>query len=300
VTAANTLTRPRLAASATLSRGAGEGPATAIRDNGYMKPFIEFPSESRQRIRFVLTDVDDTLTDGPRLPAATYMAIGTLQDAGITVIPVTSAPAGWCDLMARMWPVGAVIGENGGLCFRHDRATGITERHYWAQAPEREEAAARLAALGAEVAAALPGVEIAHDQRYRETTLALRNRDAEAGAPRSDEIVAQLRAAGARATVNSIWVLGWFGDFDKLTMTRRMLAERFATDIDRNAECVLYIGDSLNDAPMFGFFPHSVGVATVRNYADRMSALPRWITKGGGGAGFVEVADALLAGRGAI
>ncbi len=262
-----------------------------------MRPFTEFPSALSQQIRFVLTDVDDTLTDGPRLPAAAYMAIERLRDAGIMVIPVTAAPAGWCDLMARMWPVGAVIGENGGLCFRHDRATGLTERRYWAEPPDREEAAARLAALGADIAAALPGCEIAHDQRYRETTLALRNRDGEAGVPGSDQIVARLRVAGARATVNSIWVLGWFGDFDKLGMTRRMMAQLFATDIDRDAECVLYIGDSLNDAPMFGFFPHSVGVATVRNYADRMSALPRWITKGGGGAGFVEVADALLAGR---
>jgi len=59
----------------------------------------------------VLTDVDDTLTDGPRLPGAAYMAIERLQGAGITVIPVTAAPAGWCDLMARMWPVGAVIGD---------------------------------------------------------------------------------------------------------------------------------------------------------------------------------------------
>jgi HAD superfamily hydrolase (TIGR01484 family) len=255
-----------------------------------MKPFSEFPPESRRQIRFVLTDVDDTLTDGPRLPAAAYLAVERLQNAGITVVPVTAAPAGWCDLMARMWPVGAVIGENGGICFRHDRAAGLTERHYWAGPAERAEAGTRLAALGADIAAALPGVEIAHDQHYREATLAFSNRDA----AQSEEILARLRTAGARTTVNSIWVLGWFGDFDKLAMTRRMLAELLATDIERDAESCLYIGDSLNDALMFGFFPHSVGVATVRQYVDRMPALPRWITKGAGGTGFVEVADMLL------
>ena len=258
-----------------------------------MGPFAEFPLGAAAHIRFVLTDVDDTLTDGPRLPAAAYLAVERLRDAGITVIPVTAAPAGWCDLMARMWPVGAVIGENGGICFRHDRASGLIERHYWADPGKRAEAAVRLAALGADIAAALPGVEIAHDQRYREVTLAFPNRDA----VQSEEIVARLRAAGARATVNSIWVLGWFGEFDKLAMTRRMLAELFATDIDRDAEGCLYIGDSLNDAPMFGFFPHSVGVATVRHYAGRMPALPRWITNGAGAAGFVEVADRLLGSR---
>ena len=257
-----------------------------------MKPFIEFPPALRSKIRFVLSDVDDTLTDGPRLPAAAYTALERLQNAGIVVIPVTAAPAGWCDLMARMWPVGAVIGENGGLCFRHHRTSGNVERHYWAEPVERAAAAVRLAALGADIAA-LPGVEIAHDQRYREVTLAFRNRDAAL----SELIRARLRNAEARTTVNSIWVLGWFGDFDKLAMARRIMAELFATEIDHDAESCLYIGDSLNDAPTFGFFPHSVGVSTVRRYADRMPALPRWITRGAGGAGFVEIADALLAGR---
>jgi HAD superfamily hydrolase (TIGR01484 family) len=255
-----------------------------------MEPFSAFPAALGGKIRFVLTDVDDTLTDGPRLPAAAYMAIERLQNAGITVIPVTAAPAGWCDLMARMWPVGAVIGENGGLCFRHDRASGLTERRYWAPPPERVAARSRLAALEAEIVAVLPGCGIAHDQRYREVTLAFDNR----GGAQPEEILARLQAAGARTTVNSIWVLGWFGDFDKLAMTRRMMAELFATDIDRDADSCLYIGDSLNDAPMFGFFSHSVGVATVRRYADRMLALPRWITEGAGGAGFAEVAEALL------
>src|SRR5439155_8590959 len=145
---------------------------------GDVRPFSEFPRELGQRIRFVLTDVDDTLTDGPRLPAATYTAIERLSAAGITVVPVTAAPAGWCDLMARMWPVGAVIGENGGICFRRDRASSFIERHYWADPGKRAEVARRLAALGADIAAALPGVEIAHDQRYREVTLAFCNRDA--------------------------------------------------------------------------------------------------------------------------
>lgn len=258
-----------------------------------MLPFHQFPRKLAARIGFVLTDVDDTLTAGPRLPAATYMALERLQAAGITVVPVTAAPAGWCDLMARMWPVGAVIGENGGLCFRRDRQDGGTSRHYWAGPAERKAARAKLAALATQIAAVLPEAEIAHDQRYRETTLAFRHRDPAL----SEQILDRLRAAAAQTTLNSLWALGWFGGFDKLAMTRRVMPELFATDLDRDAETCLYVGDSLNDAPMFGFFPCSVGVATVRDYADRMPALPRWITQGGGGAGFVEIADRLLAAR---
>ena len=102
-----------------------------------MQPFAQFPAARLGSIRFVLTDVDDTLTDGARLPAAAFDALERLRDAGFQVIPITAAPAGWCDLMCRMWPVAAVIGENGELCFRHDPASGTTERHFWAAAPDR-------------------------------------------------------------------------------------------------------------------------------------------------------------------
>ena len=77
-------------------------------------------------------------------------------------------------------------------------------------------------------------------------------------------------------------------------MTRRMMTQLFATDLDRDAECVLYIGNSLNDAPMFGFFPYSVGVSTVRNWAERMPARAALDHRGAGGAGFVEIAETLL------
>lgn len=255
-----------------------------------MTPFAEFPEAAVRRIRFVLTDVDDTLTDGPRLPAATYAAIEALSEAGVIVVPVSAAPAGWCDLICRMWPVGAVIGENGGLCFRHDRESGKTERRYWAETEQRLMGRAKLMGLGAEVLRLIPGSELAYDQRYRETTLAFRMNEP----VRSAKIIAHLDASGARTTANSLWVLGWLGEFDKLAMAKRMLTELFGTDIERDAETCLYVGDSVNDAPMFGFFPHSVGVSSVRNYADRMPALPRWITECAGGAGFVEVADRLL------
>ncbi len=255
-----------------------------------MQPFELFPAARLGAVRFALTDIDDTLTEGARLPAAAYSALERLHDAGLPVIPITAAPAGWCDLICRMWPVAAVIGENGGLCFRHDRETGETERHFWAPAAERRRNRRALAALGARIRASVPGAALAPDQPYREATLAFRNRET----PVSEQVVAALMAAGARTVVNSLWVLGWFGGFDKLAMARRMLAALFAADIERDRDAFIYVGDSLNDEPMFGFFPNSVGVATVRRYIDRMTTPPKWVTKGGGGSGFVEVADALL------
>ena len=60
-----------------------------------MRPFEHFPAARIGPIRFVLTDVDDTLTEGARLPAVAYDAIERLTRAGYRVIPITAAPAGW-------------------------------------------------------------------------------------------------------------------------------------------------------------------------------------------------------------
>ena len=264
-----------------------------------MGPFAEFPLEAAAQIGFVLTDVDDTLTDGPRLPAAAYLALERLQDAGIAVIPVTAAPAGWCDHIARMWPVDAVVGENGALYMRHDHSARHLVRRFADDEPTRLANRARIAAIGERIVAAVPGCALASDQRYRESDLAIDFREDVAPLPREavDRIVALMQAEGMTAKVSSIHVNGWFGDYDKLSMTRTLLAEVFAIDLDAERNRFIFVGDSPNDAPMFGFFPHSVGVATVRDYADRMPALPRWITNGAGGAGFVEIADRLLGGR---
>jgi hydroxymethylpyrimidine pyrophosphatase-like HAD family hydrolase len=76
-----------------------------------------------------------------------------------------------------------------------------------------------------------------------------------------------------------------------------MMRELFGVDLEAERERYVFVGDSPNDAPMFGFFPNAVGVANVADFADRMVSLPRWVAEGRGGAGFVELAEALLAAR---
>jgi len=258
-----------------------------------MQPLAALEPTVARAIRYVLTDVDDTLTEEGRLAAATFDAMERLAAGGIKVVPVTGAPAGWCDGMARMWPVAAVIAENGGLYFLPDPLTGGTMRRHWLADAARHDAMARLARLGAEVAADIAGAAIAPCQPFRTTTLALTVADSAA----QSRAMALLRAAGTRVTVNSLWVLAWFGDFDKLAMTRRFVREAWGAAIEDLRAQIFYVGDSANDEPMFGFFPQSAGVATISRWAPGMSALPRFVCQGGGGAGFVEVADALLAAR---
>ncbi|MGA2638006.1 hypothetical protein [Methylocella sp.] len=156
------------------------------------------------------------------------------------VIPVTAAPAGWCDQMARMWPVDGVIGENGGLFFRREADGHGVERMFWHPDENRLLAADRLAAIANHVQKAVPDAVCAEDQPFRLTSVAFVQPD----------------------------------------------------DPKTRAAIITAL-----DAPMFGFFRHTVGVSTVTRYLSSIPLAPRWIAADPGGAGFVEAADAVIASR---
>lgn len=264
-----------------------------------MEPLADFPPEARRAVRAVLADIDDTLTTHGRLHAVAYAALERLRAAGLLVIPVTGRPAGWCDHIARMWPVDAVVGENGAFWFRHDAAAGRLVKRYVIGAAERERRAARLDAIARRILREVPGSGIASDQPYREADLAIDFCEDVPRLPREAvaAIVAIMESEGLTAKVSSIHVNGWFGGYDKLSTSRLALAEDFAIDIEAEKERVVFAGDSPNDQPMFAFFPNAVGVANVREMADLMTSLPRYVTPSAGSAGFAELAEALLEAR---
>jgi HAD superfamily hydrolase (TIGR01484 family) len=247
----------------------------------------------------VLADIDDTLTTGGRLLAASYSALERLHEAGLLVIPVTGRPAGWCDHIARMWPVDAVVGENGAFWFRHDRQQGRLSKRYVVSPGERALREQRLEAIGRRILAEVPGCAIASDQPYREADLAIDFCEDVTPLPRAAvlKIVAIMEGEGLTAKVSSIHVNGWFGGYDKLSTARLMMREEFAVDLDASRELFVFAGDSPNDQPMFAFFPHAVGVANVREMADLITDFPAWVTPSPGAAGFAELAEALLAVR---
>ncbi|MBO6518430.1 MAG: HAD-IIB family hydrolase [Rhodospirillales bacterium] len=257
-----------------------------------MLPIAAFPEAQLRVVRGVFTDIDDTLTTDGRLTAEAYGAMEALQDVGVAVIPITGRPAGWCDHIARMWPVSGVVGENGAFYFHYDRDVRRMNRRYVDADDVRAENRRRLMALGADIVKAVPGAAISADQAYRETDLAIDFCEDVAPLPPEsiDRIVALMVAAGATAKVSSIHVNGWFGDYDKLTMTKLFAADCLGVDLEQAQGAYVFTGDSPNDAPMFAFFDNAVGVANVRDFADRLTSPPAYITAGYGGAGFAEVA----------
>ncbi len=264
-----------------------------------MRPLAEFALAPRKRIRGVLFDIDDTLTTGGRLTAAAYAAMENLHGAGLLAIPITGRPAGWCDHIARMWPVDAVVGENGAFYFRYDAGARKMMRRYAADGEQRAAARGRLAAIRDRILQEVPGCAVAADQNYREADLAI---DYCEDVPRLSpeavaRIVALMQHAGLTAKVSSIHVNGWFGGYDKLTMTKTLMHECFGIDLGARRDEFVFAGDSPNDAPMFAFFPHAVGVANIRDFGGQLTAAPAYVTQAASGAGFCELVDFLLAAR---
>ena len=204
-----------------------------------MKPLAELDARG---VKALLFDIDDTVTTEGKLTAQAYDALERLQRAGTIMVPVTGRPAGWCDHIARMWPVDAVVGENGAFYFFS--AGGRLQKRFQDDAATRREKRARL-----------------------------------------------------DTKISSIHVNGWFGEYDKLAMSRVLFAERFGMDFAESKREIAFAGDSPNDAPMFAFFDHSVGVANVRRFKAPLADEPKYVTRAAAGAGFAELAEHLLQGR---
>lgn len=250
-------------------------------------------------IDVVLVDIDDTLTSNGRLVGRAFQALEDLHGAGLFVAPVTGRPAGWCDLIARQWPVDGVVGENGAFYYSYDAKAQSMNRVYALDQDSRIANQRAYAALADEIMAKVPGCAVSADQPFRLADLAMDFCEDVPRLARQDilKIKAMFEQAGATAKISSIHVNGWFGRYDKLTMTRRLLRDLKGIDIDRERHRVVFCGDSPNDAPMFAHFPHACGVANVKDYAGEMDFLPAYVTRRRGGEGFAELSKYLLQSR---
>jgi HAD superfamily hydrolase (TIGR01484 family) len=263
-----------------------------------MQVFDAFPQKNKQHIRYLLTDIDDTLTLDGKLPAVAYSAMERLQLSGVKVIPITGRPAGWCDHIARMWPVDGLVGENGAFYFYYNIKTRKMVRRYWRKKEQRQEDANRLNELAKQILLDVPGCRISADQAYREADLAVDFCEdvTPLGMEEVNKIVSLFEKAGAVAKISSIHVNGWFGNYDKLAMTKKFFKEVFSISLEDHKDSIIFSGDSPNDAPMFSFFQNSVGVANILQFSEQMEYQPTWVTRKEGGYGFAEMVDILLSG----
>lgn len=248
-------------------------------------------------IEVLFADIDDTISTDGKITADAYSVLWKAYSRGLRVVPVTGRPAGWCDHIARMWPVDGVIGENGGLYFRMEK-DGM-RRFYVQDENTREENRKKLLKVKKEIIDEVKGCAIASDQQYREFDLAIDFCEDVDPLKKEDirRIVDIFERNGAVAKVSSIHVNGWFGNFDKLSMAHLYVEEIDKRELKNNMNKYAFIGDSPNDEPMFSYFPISFGVANVMRFIDDMKSRPAIICHEAGGAGFVEAVESILRSR---
>ena len=97
---------------------------------------------------------------------------------------------------------------------------------------------------------------------------------------------------GAEAKVSSIHVNAWFGEYDKVNMTKLFMDEILG-EVDIK-EKVIFFGDSPNDEPMFHYFPISCAMANINPFLDNIIYPPAYVTEKEGGEGFTEAVNHLL------
>ncbi len=267
------------------------------RSDSTLTPLQQLEPGAWSQVAGVFTDIDDTLTEGGAITPEALTALHDLQRAGLTVIAVTGRPVGWSERFALAWPLRAIVAENGAVALVHEH--GRLRKLYQQDAATRARNFSRLQNAAARVLREVPGSVLARDSAGRETDIAIDHSEfAQLSDAQIAQVVAVLRDEGLNATVSSIHINGWIGEHDKWQGACWIARELLGIDVAADIARWVYVGDSTNDQVMFEHFTHSVGVANVRRFWTQLAHRPRYVTRGERGAGFAEVAQAVLSARG--
>ena len=255
-------------------------------------------SELTGPVRALFTDLDGTMTTDGRVEAATYAALEQLGAAGIPVILVTGRPAGWGQAFASCAPLAAVVTENGGLTFFRTGASihkvSTLQKIYGVPASSLPEWRRRMQVAATEVMSEVPGARLSADSKYREVDLAIDwNEEVQLSRDDAERVVTMLRQRGFRAVRSSVHVNFGPPTFDKLSACKVVVAKVLGGDA-ADLSPYVYVGDALNDAPMFAGFERSIGVANVKRWWDELAHKPGFLTPSEEGAGLREVCAHLL------
>ncbi|MBV7456114.1 HAD-IIB family hydrolase [Acidovorax sp. sif1233] len=264
-----------------------------------------WPPEARRDLVGVFTDIDDTLTTEGAITPDALQALADLKAAGLVVIPITGRPIGWCEPFmtagaGAAWPVDAMVAENGAVAFARGPGSGQPlAKRYQQDAATRSANQARMREIAALVAAEVPGVDLSSDSAGRETDIAFDYAEFARHTPDTvQRVLAVLQRVGMQTTVSSIHIHGCFGDFNKWQGANWIVRALWGRDLAQELDRWVFVGDSGNDQAMFEHFTHSVGVANIARFVPQLRHLPRYVTKSERGAGFAEVARAILSGHG--
>ncbi len=259
-----------------------------------MRPLAALDAGEARALRGVLFDLDDTLLSHGTLSREAYGALWDLHDSGLRLVAVTGRPSGWGEVIARQWPIAGAVTENGAVHVLRE-GNGVARVEACDEA-ERRSRRIRLAQLVAQVQEVVPEARLSDDvdARRSDVTWDIGER-VRLPEERVSLIARAIAAAGARSTQSSVHLHATFDTDDKASGAVAFLARTFGDDPGAATHArYAFVGDSGNDAACFGAFRLTFGVSNVAAHLARIPVVPRYVATGAMGAGFAEIARAIL------
>ncbi|WP_138497713.1 HAD family hydrolase [Nostoc sp. PA-18-2419] len=247
----------------------------------------EVSSTCLANIRLIATDMDGTLTRRGKFTPALLQALENLAAANIKVLIVTGRSAGWMSGLSAIMPVAGAMAENGGLYFPSENHKPVILTPIADLAKHRQHLAITFEKLQTQ----FPQIQESVDNRFRITDWTFD--------------VATLSQDELQTLDRLCQQMGWGFTYsnvqchikpqgqDKAVGLLQVLREYFP---DYSPEQIVTVGDSPNDESLFDhdYFPVSVGVANVLEYADKLQYQPAYITAAAEGDGFCELSSYIL------
>lgn len=255
-----------------------------------MNLFKGFSSEEKSRIRYIVSDVDDTITCDGLLHPDALNALYMIRERGLKTVLVTGGSAGWADGYIRQWPVDAVVAESGALLIYRKDGHIVYETNPSIDCDVYNHKRDELLRLTKDFVFSSDQYARLYDIAYEKTAL-----DEE----KERKLFDAIRALGGFALVSSIHVNVLFAPLNK----KKGIDDFFprlkdVLDIDMSIyefySHTLALGDSLNDEALFEAFPISVGNKRVYDEYGRFEHPPGYVTTLYGGDSFAKVIADLL------
>ncbi|ARV62047.1 HAD family hydrolase [Nostocales cyanobacterium HT-58-2] len=238
-------------------------------------------------VRLVATDMDGTLTKEGKFTSALLQSLQDLATAGIKVVIVTGRSAGWVSGVAYYLPIIGAIAENGGLFFfgGSEKSVALTA------IPDLIAHRQHLASAFQQLQTQFPHIQESTDNRFRLTDWTFDVQSLSTDELKTLSYLCQQMGWGFTYS-NVQCHIKPLGQ-DKAIGLLQVLREYFP---QYTPEQVVTVGDSPNDESLFDerYFPVSVGVANVLEYANQLQHQPAYVTSGAEGEGFCELAQLMI------
>jgi HAD superfamily hydrolase (TIGR01484 family) len=261
-----------------------------------MKPLHALTTEEARGLVGLFFDLDDTVLTHGRLERDAYGALWDLHGAGLKLVAVTGRPSGWGEVLVRQWPIDAAITESGPIVLVREGA--VVRALDGASPEERRRRRIRLAAIIEAAAVAVPEVRLTDDMGGRRADVTW---DIGETVRVPEDRIAILQRVivehGAWTTRSSVHVHATFDGEDKASGAVRFASTAFGEDAGAARFRWAFAGDSANDRSCFSAFRTTFGVANVKASLSALAVPPRYVSSAERGAGFVQIAAAILAAR---